>query len=798
MKAKSKPINVRVLKRPNPALYKRASLPVADAIWTFDMPLVRKPKPVVKINKAPYIFVYKTSAPKPRHDKKWAFRMSGVIAIFVMLIYSFGYHMTAAYLSDKITSSGNTFTAGTLIFSTTLGSWSGTSTNMHPGDSATIAGTFKNTGTLPEKYAITAAQTSGSDSGFCGALEVSASINSSVIYTGALLSLNTVSQINSNVTDNLSLTASLPGTAPTFGPVSCNFNFVFNAFQTNLSSGASGFNFSAAIPETLTSGTLSPIQDSYIDQKDSGSNFGSATTTQVHSENGNKSRRALVQFSLNLPNGITVNNANLKMFMQTAPASSRTYEVHRITSPWTEGAVTWDLKPSFISSSTATTSTGNASGVTLSWNVTSDVQDYVNGTANDGWYIIDSNESNNPATTGTFASRENSTISERPILEVNFTGTATTTHMVINEVYYDTGVGSRPANQWVELYNPTSSPIDISSWKLASSNGTTTLPSGITPIGAKQFAVVSPSATTWNLWPIIATDGATKVVSNMGTSTGLSLAGDRVVLANSAGTIVDSMGYGSNTTGFNPPAAVQSSGNGNSLARIIKGYDSDNAGDWVVSTTPNPGTNPGPNEGPDGSEVMRFTSEGVEVAATEDGLPPIDTTAPTDTTAPIAPADITATDTPISTPTDVTGSSTSTSTLPADNLVGDTSTSTETSTTDATATSTAPAISLGGTDVSATSTAESTATSTPDSSTSTPPADPNASTTTIPDATTTLPSAGLGSADANATSTPDTIQPQVTASPTQDPTTNQAVVPEPTAQPQPANSTTPTTGGGNE
>ena len=40
-------------------------------------------------------------------------------------------------------------------------------------------------------------------------------------------------------------------------------------------------------------------------------------------------------------------------------------------------------------------------------------------------------------------------------------------HVVINEVFYDPPAGwPEPEAEWVELYNPTSSPVDLSGWRL--------------------------------------------------------------------------------------------------------------------------------------------------------------------------------------------------------------------------------------------------------------------------------------------------------------------------------------------
>jgi hypothetical protein len=58
--------------------------------------------------------------------------------------------------------------------------------------------------------------------------------------------------------------------------------------------------------------------------------------------------------------------------------------------------------------------------VTLSWDVTADVQAFVDGTADNGWRINDQTEGSATARTGQFRSAEYGTVSQRPILEVSY------------------------------------------------------------------------------------------------------------------------------------------------------------------------------------------------------------------------------------------------------------------------------------------------------------------------------------------------------------------------------------------
>ena len=183
--------------------------------------------------------------------------------------------------------------------------------------------------------------------------------------------------------------------------------------------------FTAASTVPLSSCTLTAAADSYVDGAvlNSGSNFGTATTLSVRSDVlGN--RRAFARFDLSGCTGFTnprITSATVQLFLSTAPSSSRTYQLHRVTATWSETGITWSNQPATAASATATVDTGTTSGVTLSWTVTSDVQSFADGTTtNFGWRVRDATEDALTAVTGTFASREDGTATRRPKLVVSY------------------------------------------------------------------------------------------------------------------------------------------------------------------------------------------------------------------------------------------------------------------------------------------------------------------------------------------------------------------------------------------
>ena len=157
----------------------------------------------------------------------------------------------------------------------------------------------------------------------------------------------------------------------------------------------------------------------------------------------------------------------------------------------------------------------------------------------------------------------------------------------ITKVYYDVDSGHyEPCqewkSEWVEIYNPTSSPVNIKNWEICDNTDCDILSSSDLFIPAGGYAVITGKSTTWKYWDIPA--GVVKIVldSPIG-GDGLDNDGDRVILLRSNGNRADAMSYGTDTFIFNP--SCPDVAEGNMLGRISldprPGYqDTDTAGDW--------------------------------------------------------------------------------------------------------------------------------------------------------------------------------------------------------------------------
>jgi putative pyrroloquinoline-quinone binding quinoprotein len=155
---------------------------------------------------------------------------------------------------------------------------------------------------------------------------------------------------------------------------------------------------------------------------------GNATFLCVQSQSGNVNRRSLVLFDFSsLPN-VGVKSAVLTLQVTSAPASSRTYDAHRVTSLFLESTTSWNKRVDSLSwsasggdfiGSRTSSAVIDSSSASAAWDITSDVQAWFNGTPNYGTVIKDDLENSSGDFT-TFASMEDSTEAHRPKLDIYF------------------------------------------------------------------------------------------------------------------------------------------------------------------------------------------------------------------------------------------------------------------------------------------------------------------------------------------------------------------------------------------
>lgn len=160
-------------------------------------------------------------------------------------------------------------------------------------------------------------------------------------------------------------------------------------------------------------------------------------------------------------------------------------------------------------------------------------------------------------------------------------------HLLISEVHYDvastTVAGNDALYEWIEIYNPTNSAVNLQGWFVGDASSTDMIDESIS-IAAGGYVVVAASST-----PPGVPSGVPVIVlfSSIG-SNGFANGGDGARLLDASETLVDSVGYGTNVT-VSPNVAIPTVTDGHALRRVQLSNDTDTAADWEDSETPTPG-----------------------------------------------------------------------------------------------------------------------------------------------------------------------------------------------------------------
>jgi len=157
----------------------------------------------------------------------------------------------------------------------------------------------------------------------------------------------------------------------------------------------------------------------------------------------------------------------------------------------------------------------------------------------------------------------------------------------INEVLYDPAQpGDEAGNEWLELYNAGSEPVDLGDWTISDNGAGDRLPPLTLP--PRAFVVIAASEAFRSAYP--AFDGSLLALDGGKIGNGLGDKGDRLILRDSAGLLADALSYGEDDTILSPPASAVAGGH--SLERSPPGHDTDSAADFVDNPRPSPGTGP--------------------------------------------------------------------------------------------------------------------------------------------------------------------------------------------------------------
>lgn len=196
---------------------------------------------------------------------------------------------------------------------------------------------------------------------------------------------------------------------------------LFMTFSFILSQSAASYALAIVAPPDVT---VQPSSiDAQVESKKPNDKFGTSNDLKVRTSSGDN-RRVFIAFNFSsIPSNANITNASLSLYIKDKPNSSRTYDIYRVSSIWTEEGITWNNMPAASSSPTSSANSGTSKDVWVSWNVTSDVfYFYNNPSQNFGWMIRDRLEGNSTSIETVFHSREvteHSTL--RPKLEIYYT-----------------------------------------------------------------------------------------------------------------------------------------------------------------------------------------------------------------------------------------------------------------------------------------------------------------------------------------------------------------------------------------
>lgn len=142
-------------------------------------------------------------------------------------------------------------------------------------------------------------------------------------------------------------------------------------------------------------------------------------------------------------------------------------------------------------------------------------------------------------------------------------------------------------DEWIELFNPTKHDISLKNWKIIDDSGNPTIIHANKKIKSGGFALLVKNDSTFKKWNA---HGAQIIELGNRIGDGLDNTGDHLILKNSGRTEVDRMSWGTDTSGFTPPATNPVVPLGSSTERLTPGFDTNQASDWHTQNPPTPGS----------------------------------------------------------------------------------------------------------------------------------------------------------------------------------------------------------------
>ena len=155
--------------------------------------------------------------------------------------------------------------------------------------------------------------------------------------------------------------------------------------------------------------------------------------------------------------------------------------------------------------------------------------------------------------------------------------TASEGDILINEVQYNPPQpGSDAPFEWLELFNPTGESIELRGWSIRDNYKSDIIPDLV--VASRGFAIIAATEGFYSNFPGV--DCPVVLIEDGAIGNGLSNDGDRLILKDGAGTVIDAISYGSDASVMSPPAPGVSEGH--SIERSPEG------GEFVDNPDPSP------------------------------------------------------------------------------------------------------------------------------------------------------------------------------------------------------------------
>lgn len=550
-----------------------------------------------------------------------AFSTLKVLSVVFLAVFVTGTVMTSSFLFDDEISQGNSFSNASLVVGMRSGQENFVSNPLiiEPGDEVNRDIYVQKLGSADFKYRSEFEILPGSDSDLCDALELNVYYNwydalpsdpnyhqfrnMDLKYSGLLSGFTDFTtapdpdmQILNSYPyfDNIFYqdfehwfyySVTLPSVADSsLQGKTCHFNIKTTAWQTNFSDESQGFSDVATLENTIATGSWQVCEEGPLwtnenieleqglDKNGSAISAGrSDVATTLGSNDGQFLSLGVDgwlvnKFERQIEDGL---GNDLSIYEITYGRSN--YPEERAVVDISQDGTNWFEVGTASSKATDGISSFDISGTGLSWfqfvRITDQTDYSLHGNNADGFDL--------DAIQGVYG-----------ICEELDPDESTRENIVINEVFSDVNDihGTENKNEWIELYNNEDHNVNLKNWKLVNSLGVEKNINPNVEIPSHGFALVSHDNNTWSFW---SEPSGTVEIQLTGSKAWLDESGDKVTLFDASNLEVDWVAWNNFVSGW-----TLSASEGESIARQTAGVDNDLPSDWVVLTTPNPGTNP--------------------------------------------------------------------------------------------------------------------------------------------------------------------------------------------------------------